>query len=157
MSFPISYKGRITISHINDPISCVFNNIRNGLEDNNASNIKTYEDKVTFYGDFFNVMQNWKVLSIISKGEIHVLKKGSSVDLIYKISFFHFLALSIVALPIILILFYAVSLITGDKAVLQNAIYLPVIWLIMFGSNYFITIIRFHAFIQKIIKAKPCK
>jgi hypothetical protein len=152
MAFPVSHKGQTSISHVNLKVDELIGNICFGLKKNNSSNVNVSGTTITFDGNLFNSLSNWNVLSMVNDGEIVLSKDDGKVDIKYRVSFVHSFVLSIAIVAIVSVLIFLSSVISRDNDVLQNIYYMPGFWLVIFGINYMLTIIRLPCFIQGMVK-----
>jgi hypothetical protein len=153
MAFPVSHKGQTSISHVNLKVDELIGNICFGLKKNNSSNVNVSGTTITFDGNLFNSLSNWNVLSMVNDGEIVVNKNDGKVDIKYRVNFVYSFVLSIVIVAIVAVLIFLSSVISRDDNILQNIYYIPAVWLIIFGINYMLTIVRLPSFIQRMAKS----
>jgi hypothetical protein len=90
---------------------------------------------------------------MVNDGEIVVNKNDGKVDIKYRVNFVYSFVLSIVIVAIVAVLIFLSSVISRDDNILQNIYYIPAVWLIIFGINYMLTIVRLPSFIQRMAKS----
>ena len=153
MAFPVSYQGQTSLSHTNMVVEETVQNICIGLKNNNSSNVKATGSSIKFDGNLFGSLSNWNVVAMVSNGKINIAKNDGTINIKYHINFIYSFFLSIVLIFLVSVLIFLSSVITEDNRLLGNIYYMPIVWVVVFGANYLITILRVPYFLQKIAKS----
>ena len=116
-----------------------------------AHDIVRHNNQLSFTGRILNFGSNWNILTQIDKGFIKVSPSADGIVILYKISFRVLLVLVSLLLVVGLGSIFAskggaVFSLTGKIAVSIVA------WLWLFGMNWLIAVIRFPAFIERVVK-----
>lgn len=156
MTFPVEYRGEIKFSDIAVENSDNFQQqfltkMAQELELVKAHNIERLDNHLSFTGRILSFGSNWNILAQIDKGYIEILPSADGVVILYKISFKILLVLVSLLLLIFLGSIFASK--GGVGLSLTGKIVISVVaWLWLFGMNWLIAVLRFPAFIERVVK-----
>lgn len=118
----------------------IFERFQMKLENLKASSIKSDEDSISYKVDLIRFVHNWNLLNPISDGDIRIETYENKINVKYQIKFTDLFFIScLMAFAGILI-----------PVILIAKIFIPlVIFLIFYGLNVLICILRYQHFIKK--------
>lgn len=146
MPFPLSASGTINVDvPASADLDSIMQSVVFALEDAGPSRVSRYKQQIAFRGGPFRFVHNWNVLSPITSGTIHFcVEQGRTVVryriyfleafLIYTLPLLFYFAYWIIALRPHAVAFYPVTL---------------VVWLMLLGLTYFISVLRFPLLIRE--------
>jgi hypothetical protein len=154
MTFPLDHSGEISWSNIralkvDDFRRRFLEQAVSELKVVKASEVEIKNDRVFFKAGMFRIVSNWNVLTFIDRGYIEASPSSEGLTFRYLISFRQpFVAsLCLIGAMIFILLSGPVSVsLTGVAGLSVGG------WLLLFGLNWLIAIVRFPAFVEKIIR-----
>lgn len=140
-----TYQNSISFCTTKDPQIVkyeIFERFQMKLENLKASSIKSDEDSISYKVDLIRFVHNWNLLNPISDGDIRIETYENKINVKYQIKFTDLFVIScLMAFASILI-----------PVILIAKIIIPlVIFLIFYGLNVLICILRYQHFIKKTI------
>jgi hypothetical protein len=144
--FPFSFGGTIEIPLESDT-KRIISTLTERIKAEKPSEITSTQSRITFYGGFFRlVVGNWNLLTSINYGVIEVTPANNKLLVSYKL---WFIELLIIASAIsAFITFFNVSMGIYTDSLSRFA----ELWLLFFGGNFIITIVRFHSLVRSAIE-----
>ena len=137
MLFPISARGRVVGRSLD--LTTAMSAVEIMLREARASSIKRYDDRIDFTAGAFRLVTTTNLLGPVGSGSITFRQLEEAVELGYRISFVEML----VIVSVIVSFFGLLPVIASGP---REALPLPILilaWLLLFGGNYVITLVRF--------------
>lgn len=151
--FPLKYRGEIEIPHFNkseiaDYQKQLVTKAAEKLKSAKASNIELQGNRVNFKVNFFRLVSNWNILTHIDNGYIEVFSSSEKLAVSYLISFKRLFILGTIIVIGAGIFIFQEGILSG----LEIALLMTFFWFLMIGLNWLIALIRFPAFVGRIIQ-----
>ncbi len=115
-----------------------------------ATHIEVIDNKVLFKGGVFRFVANWNVLIWIDRGHIEAVPSADGLLIRYILSFRQLLLVSLAGIAAMLAVFIS----KNSSFTIVELLALSVAgWLLIFGLNWLIAVVRFPLLIERILKA----
>ncbi len=147
MPFPLSSQGTILSETTNLPE--VVAAIEAVLRQAKPSKISATTTRIDFRGGLFRLVSNWNLLVPIGSSRIEFRQRDRTVEIRYHISF---VQLFVIATMLVIFIFGVLPMISSGERTFFLVYSLGLIWLWLFGLNYFIAVLRFPAALRNALE-----
>ena len=144
--FPFSFGRTIEVPVTNNSMESVsemmLSTLARRIKAEKPNSISSNQRQITFSGGFFRFVGNWNLLVPIDHGVIDVVPDGNRLLISYKIWF-----IGLFILSSLMTIMFAFAIFSSGFT-LQNLVTVARIWLLFFGGNFVIAVVRFHNFVR---------
>ena len=147
MQFPVSYSKQIIFNNVALTEKEILLNFEKSLRALKANRIRIKDNAISFAGGMFRWVDKKNLLVPISRGQIRISQYNNTTEVQFDINFVE----SLVVIAFMALVIPPITLL-DDGPKMADLILIPfvsgVMWLWVFGMNYYIAIRRFKSFIR---------
>lgn len=148
--FPLDYQNQIEVSgesDINDYQKRFLTKMSEELRAVEATGIQIQGNKLSYRVAFFRLVSNWNLLIPIDRGSVEVTSSANKIIISYFISFKRL----VIIVTLLVSVFGVFFVQDAGLPVTKKILLLSAAWLWLAGANCLITLIRYSAFIKRIV------